>query len=134
MRLLKLDKELCRATFEKFVQLGYPLHNEAWEHLGVGLYQNIKTGPFSVFAIATIASCEALPTRVSGARGVCAIFARVSLLLEFRHGRYAVTKFVDVYSHRTQDERYRGTYLATTQLLRSDSTSYDSCPFATAWS
>ena len=42
MRLLKLDKELCRATFEKFVQLGYPLHNEAWEHLGVGLYQNIK--------------------------------------------------------------------------------------------
>ena len=56
-----------------------------------------KTGPFSVFAIATIASCEALPTRVSGARGVCAIFARVSLLLEFRHGRYAVTKFVDVY-------------------------------------
>ena len=70
MRRLKLDKELCRASFEKLVQMGYPLHNEAtmkatepYVKLGstiaIGLYPNIKDRAVQVFvtaytAIATI--------------------------------------------------------------------------------
>ena len=75
-------------------QLGYLLHNEdtikviheAWEHLGVGLYPNIKDRAVQVFGTAytaiatiiddtlliilallaslTIASCEALPKNI----------------------------------------------------------------------
>jgi hypothetical protein len=50
MRLLKLDKELYRASFKKLVQLRYPLHNEA--ALAIGLHLNIKGRAVQVFAAA----------------------------------------------------------------------------------